>query len=88
MILDHITIKDVKITLGKLCKHKRQTYKLSQEELAETLGLSRFTIQKFESGQNATLDTALKIAHHFDLLNQFYNAVQALASEENNESMY
>ena len=68
-MIDTVTIKDVKVQLGELCKQKRQSYEMSQEKLAEALDLSRYTIQKVENGKNSTLDTVLKIAHNFDLLN-------------------
>jgi len=82
-MINTVTIKDFKEQLGALCKQKRQIYDLSQEGLAEALGISRFTVQKFESGKNATLDTVLKIANHFDLLNGLYQALKH--SEQSND---
>ncbi len=87
-MIDAVTIKEVKLQLGKLCKQKRQGYEISQEDLAEALGLSRFTIQKFENGKNATIDTALKIANHFDLLESFYQALKDLESSNDIKSLY
>lgn len=88
-MINTVTVKDVKLKLGELCKHNRQRYDITQGELAEALGLSRFTIQKFESGKNATLDTTLKIAYHFDLLKPFHEALkQHLEDEQNIPSMY
>ena len=55
-------------------KSYRKEQKLSQQELAELLELSRITIQNLESGKNFTIDTLLKVFNHFDLLvgfNQF-----------------
>jgi len=86
-MIDSVTIKDIKLKLGALCKQRRQSYEMSQEELAEVLGLSRYTIQKFESGKNATLDTVLKIANHFDLLETLYNGIEGLENQDIN-SMY
>ncbi len=83
-----ITIKDVKLQLGEVCKLKRQSYEMSQEELANALDLSRFTIQKFESGKNATLDTVLKIVNHFDLLESLYNALKDLEATNSMDSLY
>lgn len=74
--------------LGELCKQKRQLYGLSQEDLADALGLSRYTIQKFEKGKNATLDTALKIANHFDLLDDISNALQDMTGSDDINSLY
>ena len=82
-----VTIKDVKLQLGKLCKQKRQSYEMSQEDLAKELELSRYTIQKFENGKNATLDTALKIANHFGLLENFYKSLKDLGDNTIN-SLY
>lgn len=87
-MLNAITIKDVKTKLGELCKQKRQSYEMSQEELAEALDLSRYTIQKFENGKNATIDTILKIANHFDLLESFYQSLKDLESKNDINSMY
>ena len=55
-------------------KSYRKQQKLSQQELADQLELSRITIQNLESGKNFTIDTLLKVFNHFDVLvgfNQF-----------------
>lgn len=88
IMIDPITIKDVKLQLGALCKQQRQSYELSQEALAEALGLSRYTIQKFENGNNATLDTVLKIASHFALLENLFVAMKDLEAAHNVDSFY
>lgn len=82
-----VSIKDVKLQLAKLCKQQRQSYQMSQEDLANALELSRYTIQKFEKGKNATLDTVLKIANHFDLLEDLYNAIESINNDTIN-SLY
>lgn len=87
-MIDAITIKDVKIKLGQLCKKKRQSHNLSQEDLADALGLSRYTIQKFESGKNATLDTVLKIANHFELLQTITKGIDKVITNQNDISLY
>jgi len=87
-MIDAVTIKDVKLQLGELCKQKRQSYEMSQEDLAEALNISRYTIQKFENGKNATLDTVLKIANHFDLLETFYKSLKDLEDTNNLNSLY
>ncbi|MCB9426000.1 MAG: helix-turn-helix transcriptional regulator [Flavobacteriales bacterium] len=87
-MINAVTIKEVKVQLGQLCKHKRQIYEMSQEDLAEALDLSRYTIQKFENGKNATLDTVLKIANHFDLLDNLYQALKELETNNDINSMY
>lgn len=74
MIAGNLKIKDVKTEIGLLVKSLRKKQKLSQQELAEQLDLSRITIQNLESGKNFTIDTLLKIFKHFDVLigfNQF-----------------
>ena len=87
-MIDFVTIKEVKLKLGELCKSKRQSYDMSQEDLAEAIGLSRYTIQKFENGKNATLDTVLKIANHFDLLRRLKDGIDKTIEDENNISLY
>ncbi|AJR03720.1 helix-turn-helix domain-containing protein [Siansivirga zeaxanthinifaciens] len=87
-MIDAVTIKDVKLQLGELCKKKRQSYEMSQEDLAEALDISRYTIQKFENGKNATLDTVLKIANHFDLLNNLYQALKDIEKSNDINSLY
>ena len=82
------TIKEVKLQLGELCKQKRQIYEMSQQDLGEALELSRYTIQKFENGKNATLDTVLKIANHFDLLEPLFQALKDLENKNDINSLY
>jgi transcriptional regulator with XRE-family HTH domain len=83
-----ITIKEVKVKIGTLCKAKRKEYGLTREQLAEELGMSRATIQNIESGKNATLDNLLKIANHFHLMEAIYKAIVALNSPNDNLSLY
>ncbi|TDN90508.1 helix-turn-helix protein [Salegentibacter sp. 24] len=87
-MLELVTIKQTKEELGKWCKLQRGRFELSQQELADHLGLSRYTIQKFESGKNSTIDTVLKIAHHFDDLEKFYSGVKAYNDQNTNHSLY
>ena len=87
-MVDFVTVKEVKLQLGVLCKKKRQRYELSQEDLGNAVGLSRYTIQKFENGQNSTLDTVLKIANHFDLLKVLKKGIDKTIEGENNISLY
>jgi transcriptional regulator with XRE-family HTH domain len=74
MFTNNLKIKDVKLEIGQLAKAYRKKQKLSQQDLAEKLDLSRITIQNLESGKNFTIDTLLKVFNHFDVmvgLNQF-----------------
>jgi transcriptional regulator with XRE-family HTH domain len=87
-MIDAVTILEVKVQLGELCKQQRQRYKISQEDLAQELGLSRYTIQKFENGKNATLDTVLKIANHFNLLEKLYQALKDMENTNDINSLY
>lgn len=77
-MLHSITLKEVKIQIGQLCKAKRKEYNLTREQLADALQMSRATIQNIESGKNATLDNLLKIANHFHLLETIFEGVQSL----------
>ena len=79
-MFDEITIKDVKVKIGLLCKAKRKELQLTREQLAEELSISRATIQNIESGKNATLDNLLKIAVHFNLLDKIYQGLEKLES--------
>lgn len=87
-MLNVVTIKDVKIKLGELCKQQRKIHELSREDLADALDVSRTTIQNFENGNNATLDTVLKITNHFDLLETFYKSLKDLENTNNLNSLY
>ena len=74
MFTSSLKIKDVKSEIAQLVKSYRKQQKLSQQDLAEQLELSRITIQNLESGKNFTIDTLLKVFNHFDVLvgfNQF-----------------
>ena len=84
MDLGAITIKDLKIQIGQWAKQLRKREKLSQDELAKTLKLSRITVQNLESGKNITLDTLLKVLQHFDTLANF----QAFVKEETDHHKY
>ena len=74
MFTGNLKIKDVKSEIAQLVKSYRKQQKLSQQDLAEQLELSRITIQNLESGKNFTIDSLLKVFNHFDVLvgfNQF-----------------
>jgi transcriptional regulator with XRE-family HTH domain len=76
MLFEILTIKDVKTVLGKLTKVLRKKQKLSQDELADLLNMSRITIQNLESGKNVTTDTLLKVFQHFNILEKFNHFMQ------------
>lgn len=72
-----IRVSDVKINIGMLIKKMRVKKKLSQEELAKRLNLSRITIQNIERGNNFTIDTYLLILQHFDEIESFNSYIQS-----------
>jgi len=71
MFTGNLKIKDVKSEIGQLVKSYRKQHKLSQQDLADELELSRITIQNLESGKNFTIDTLLKVLNHFEVLVEF-----------------
>lgn len=89
MFIKNIKIKDIKLEIGQLVKSFRKRDKISQEELAEKLNLSRITIQNLEAGKNFTIDTLLKVLQHFDLLNSLAEILKDKRNDnENIESLY
>jgi len=87
MFTGNLKIKDIKSEIAQLVKSYRKQQRLTQQELADQLALSRITIQNLESGKNFTIDTLLKVFNHFDTLvgfNQFLmdkrNEVEQLTS--------
>ena len=89
MFNNNIKIKDVKSEVGLLTKSFRKRDGLSQQDLADKLDLSRFTIQNLESGKNFTIDTLLKVVQYFDLLAPLNELlVQKRNENENLESLY
>lgn len=88
-MLDFITIKEVKSSIGSWCRAMRKSENMTKQELAEELHISRFTIAKLENGENPTLETLLKVLQYFDeikSLNQF--VVGKTDSLDNHESLY
>ena len=84
MLKESVKIKDVKLQIGQLTKVLRKKNKLSQEELAQLLDLSRITIQNLESGKNFTIDILLKIVQHFYLLDAFHQKLNEQLNEHKN----
>lgn len=87
-MLDALVIKDVKLRVGSLIKTMRNRENITQEQLAEKLGLSRLTIQNLESGKNPTLDTVLKAFQYFDLLDPFNKYLEMEIDNNNQTSLY
>ena len=88
-MFDSIEIKDVKGELGLLVKALRKQRSLSQIQLAQSLSVSRTTIQNLELGKNFTVDTILKVMKEMDLLSRIKTEVsQAKDQVINSKSMY
>ncbi len=89
MLFQNTNIKNVKLELGSLVKLLRKQNKLSQQELADLLDISRITIQNLEQGKNFTIDTLLKILQHFDLLPLLHKEILQYKEQQSNiKSLY
>lgn len=77
MSFSSLRVSDVKQAMGKLVKQMRSDRKLSQEELAKQLNLSRITIQNLERGGNFTIETFLLVLQHFGEMQALYDFIQA-----------
>lgn len=87
-MLQATTIKDVKNHIGILVKLLREREKITQEQLAEKLNLSRVTIQNLEAGKNPTIDTLLKVLQYFDLLSGFDQYIESETRNNSQQSLY
>lgn len=87
-MLEIITIKDIKVKIGKSCVLHRKLNGVSREQLAEALGVSSTTIQNIENGKNTTLDNLLKVANHFGLLGSISKELDKSMNHLNNTSLY
>lgn len=67
---------DVRRKIGELVKVMRNSKKMSQQDLADRLNLSRQTIQKLENGKNFNIDTLLLIFQHFEVLKSFADFIK------------
>lgn len=88
-MLEFISVKDAQQSLGKWCKLMRKREKITQQYLADELSLSPITISKLENGENATLETILKVLQYFDelkTLNSF--VVTKISNLEDHQTMY
>ncbi|MEC4114857.1 helix-turn-helix domain-containing protein [Myroides pelagicus] len=88
-MIEFISIKDTQQSLGEWCRLLRKREKLTQKDLATELDLSPITISKLENGDNATLETVLKILQYFDELNSFNQFIHNKINNLNdNQSLY
>lgn len=76
LFLDLETPGEVRRKIGEFVKLMRNSRKISQQELADSLNLNRQTIQKVESGKNFNIDTLLLIFQHFELLKAFADFIK------------
>lgn len=81
MLFQSVHISDVKLGIGAWVKLLRTQRKLSQEELAKQLNLSRITIQNMERGNNFTIDTLLLVCQYFDELDSVHRFFQTKQEE-------
>lgn len=89
MFTENITIKDVKVKTGKLVRLLRKREKISQDELAEKLGISRITVANMEAGKNFTIDSLLKVLRHFELLGEVDRLLdERIGDNEGTGSLY
>ena len=71
-----VEVKEVKVAVGSLIKTARKQRKLTQQEVAERIQVSRNTIQNLEAGKNFTADTLLRVLKDFDLLEPLFHRVK------------
>lgn len=81
-MFDTIEIKEVKQRIGALIRNIRKQQGFSQSKLAESLDVSRTTIQNLELGRNFTIDTLLKALKALDKLEKFNDDVIQLEAKE------
>lgn len=88
-MLDFVSIKDVKFSVGEWCKQLRKANRLTQQQLANEVSISPLTISKLENGENPTLVTILKILQHFDEMASFDKYIKSRIDLMNdNQTMY
>lgn len=63
--------------VSQLIIRQRKADKISQSDLAKVTGLSRGTINKLEHGENATLDTLIRVCYHFGYLDTIKDSLRA-----------
>lgn len=87
-MFNSIKIEDIKLLIAQLSKELRKKQGLSQNELADVLGLSRITIQNLESASNVTIDTWLKVMQYFNLLDKIHLLLNDELSNTDIKSLY
>lgn len=89
MIFSTLRVSEVKQNMGQLVKKLRTEKKITQEELAKQLNLSRITIQNIERGNNFTIDTYLLVLEYFNEMASWHHFVtQKLDQVHSIKSIY
>lgn len=70
-MFQRVKVSDVRLQIGQHLRALRKRQRMSQQELADLIGVSRVTVYNIESGKNANIDTWLLILEHFDALAEF-----------------
>lgn len=87
-MFDVVTIRELKTTVGKWCKLMRKNARLSQQELADQLAVSKLTVSKLENGENVTVDTLFKVLQHFEELKAVNTFVAGKIDNLSIQSLY
>jgi transcriptional regulator with XRE-family HTH domain len=66
-MLEFYTDKEILILLGKMAKNNRLAENITQEELADYVGVNRRTIQLFEQGKGISLLYFIRIMKKINL---------------------
>lgn len=70
--LYQMTGTELSAKLGLYIKEKRLRHGMTQEELAQKVGISRWQLVKIEKDGKTSVLTLLSIARVFNLLNEFF----------------
>ena len=61
-------LEGMKMTIGEIIRERRKALKMTQEDLAEILGVTRQTIIAIENNKyDPTLELAMKISEFFEV---------------------
>lgn len=80
--MDKILRKSLVKSIGKAISHKRVTFGLSQEKVAELLGISREAVSRMETG--AAIPTVVRLA---ELAEIFECGIEELLTEASNRQI-
>lgn len=83
-----ISVADTKETIALLVISMRKNAKLSRQQLAEELGVSRITVQNLENGKNVTLDTFFKVLQYFGRLEKYQQFIVDDIEDQNYKPLY